>query len=1069
MRNFELETEAWVAAPTDTAPHGQFPEIQPAIDRATSTEVRKSVTIVFSDLVDSSRLGHQFDPEALRGLLMGYFGTMRAVVERHGGIVEKYIGDAVMAVFGVPVLHEDDALRAVRAAVEMRAALSELNRDLQVSWGVQLAARIGVNTGEVVAGDHSQGYMFVTGEVLNVTKRLQESADPNEVVISESTHRLVRDAVLVVPPQRRAVKHDEMIDAIAVVALRPDTTGRTRRFDSPFVGRTQQRDALNSLFQAVVGDRACHMLTLVGPAGIGKSRLMQEFVGGLADDVTVLRGRCPAYGEGITYWPLAEVVRDIVGPATQQTGEQLAETLTARLVGEAKAGLVAERVAEAVGLGCSAGGGSEETFWAVRKLFEAIARTTPLVLVFDDLHWAEPTFLELIEHIADCSRHVPIFLVCAARPELLDTSPGWGRGRTNASAMSLDPLTNAECLQLISNLFDREPLPQDAESRIAEAAGGNALFAEELVAMLVDDELLTRENDQWVAAADLSTLPVPSTINALLAARLDGLPVAEQTVLTAASVEGTVFHLDAVRELVPAELDSALGHDLRTLVRRDLIRPDSASVPGDETYRFRHALIRDAAYRSIPKTARAVLHERFAGWLETAAKERLREVEAIVGYHLEQAFRYRTALGPPNAHTASLAARSAERLESAGRRALARSDLPAAIGLLERASDLLGSDDRRRAALLPGLGAALIEAGRLGDAEVMLAEARRLAAAARDECADAHALVQQQFLRLLRVAEDGTAEAVRVVQAVIPVFERHGDHHGLCGAHRLQAWLYWNAAQAEAAAQAWEQAAAQARCAGDEDERSEILNWVASSVFFGPTPVDEGIRRCTEIRAEVSGNLGSEAWTLRSLAGLHAMAGRFTLARELLADSLVIFKELGQTRTSSVSHLDGIVEMLAGDPVAAERQLLEGYRALERMGDTAFLSTTAAYLAQAIFAQGRLDEARRLTQISEELAAPDDLLTQVVWRSVRAEYLAGRDRLDDAEELAQEAVRIAEMTDFVSTRADALIGLAEILQRAGRPNEAKAVAADGLLLYDKKGNWVAARTARNRVAILSEV
>jgi tetratricopeptide (TPR) repeat protein len=307
------------------------------------------------------------------------------------------------------------------------------------------------------------------------------------------------------------------------------------------------------------------------------------------------------------------------------------------------------------------------------------------------------------------------------------------------------------------------------------------------------------------------------------------------------------------------------------------------------------------------------------------------------------------------------------------------------------------------------------------------------------------------------------------VEKVIPVFERSGDHHGLCRARRLQAWLHWNAARAAAATEAWEQAAEHARKAGDEEERSEILNWIASSMFFGPTPVPEGIRRCDEIRAEVSGNLGAEAWTLRSLAGLHAMDGRFELARQLLVDGNAIFNELGQTLNSSVRHLDGIVEMLAGDPVAAEKRLLEGYLVLEEMGDKAFRSTTAAYLAQAVYAQGRDEEACRYTEVSEKLAARDDLLTQVVWRGARAAFLARQARIDEAEALAREAVTMCDSTDFVSTRADALKELAEILQQSGRVKEAKSTAADALALYEEKGNSVAAGKIRAHLAVLFRV
>ena len=1067
-----LRQDAALEPPTPVVPpeqtHGETSdETESTVARPKLPDVRKTVTIVFSDLVDSSRLSRQLDPEAHRNLLARYFGEMSDVVERHGGIVEKYIGDAVMAVFGVPVLHEDDALRAVRAAVEMREALNVLNDELERSWGIRLAARIGVNTGEVIAGDHSQGHLFVTGKAVNVAKRLEEAAETHEILIGEDTHRLVRDAVLVERGNSRTVKHGDAVDGLSLLAVFAHAPGRFRRFDSPFVGRERQRSALQSVYGNAVSDRACHLLTVLGGAGVGKSRLVQEFVEALGNEVTVLRGRCLPYGEGITYWPLAEVVKDVARAAGQDPGEQSVAIAT-RLAGEDKAELIAERIAAALGLGVPRGGTSEETFWAVRKLFEALARTGPLVVVFDDVHWAERTFLDLVEHIALYSRDVPILLICIARPELLDTRPDWSGGKLNATSILLEPLSDEESRQLISNLLDRAPLPSEAESRIAAAVEGNALFAEEMVAMLVDDQLLTREDDHWVVSADLSDLPVPSSIQALLAARVEGLPADQWAIVTAASVEGTVFHRGAVRALTPDSFEPTLELSLMDLVRRDVIRPAFADFPSEEAYRFRHTLIREAAYRSLSKSTRADLHERFAGWLERAAGERLREFEEIVGYHLEQAYRCRAAIGSIDTHTATLATRSAQRLESAGRRALARSDLPAAIGLLERAADLLALDAPRRAALLPELGAALIEAIQLDEAEPVLAEARQLAAAAGDARADSHALVQQQFLQLRRVDEGATEEGTRVVETVIPVFETFRDEHGLCRARRLEALMQWNMARAAAAADAWDKAAEHARRAGDEDERNEILSWVASSMFFGPTPVHQGIRRCEEIRAEVVGNPGSEAWALRSLAGLHAMVGRFELARRLLAEANGIFEELGQTLSSSALDIDGIVELLAGDLDAAEGRLRAGYLALEKVGDRNFRPTTAAHLAEVLYAQGRDEEAAPLTETSEQLAAKDDLLTQVVWRRVRAKVIAGQGRYDEAEELAQEAVTISESTDFLNTRADALIDLAHIHRRAGRLDEARTAVAKGIALYEEKGNRVAVEHGRAHLAVLQQ-
>jgi predicted ATPase len=630
----------------------------------------------------------------------------------------------------------------------------------------------------------------------------------------------------------------------------------------------------------------------------------------------------------------------------------------------------------------------------------------------------------------------------------------------------LEPLNGDDCRTLIANLLGRGPLPADAETRIAEAADGNALFTEELVAMLVDEDLLSWDGGRWVATGGTLALPVPKTINTLLAARLEGLPGDERALLVLASVEGTLFHRSAIRALAPEVPDMFLERSLAALVRRDVIRPDRSSFAGDSAYRFRHPLIRDAAYRSLPSAKRAEQHERLAAWLERMAADRLGEYEEIVGYHLEQAYRCRIELGSADDELKALGRLASQRLELAGRKALARGDLPAAIGLLERAASLSADDMCRRAELLPELGAALIAAGRLSEADWVLEEARLVAARTGDERAASRVLVQLQFLRLLHVTEGGIEEAARAVQRVIPIFESCDDHHGLCSARRLEAWLHWNEARAAAAAEAWERAAAHASHAADEHARAEILTWIASSLWFGPTPVVEGIRRCEEIRSEVSGHLDAEALTLRHLAGLHAMNGRFDLARSLLATSNGVFEDLGLTLNAATSHNEALIEMLAGDSAAAETSLRSGIEALTQMGEQAFLSTTAAFLARAVFAQERVDEAEELAQLSAKLAASGDLLTQVLWRGVQARVLARRGRLDDAEILAREAVTLAEQTDFVGYRADALVDLAYILQDSGRMPEASAAAAAGLLLHEQKGNLVSAAKIRSDLGVL---
>jgi predicted ATPase/class 3 adenylate cyclase len=1049
--------------PTSAAPAGTE---QAALEgQKSAQDVRRTVTILFNDIVDSSRLSLALDPEALQNLLVRYFGEMSAIVRRHGGIVEGYIGDEIMAIFGVPTLHEDDALRAVRAAVEMREALVILNHELEAGWSVQLDHRIGINTGEVVTGDPLRGPRFLTGEAVRIAKRLEEAASPGEILIGEATHRLVRDAVVVAPSGLRTLKHGETIHALVLIEVVAHAPGFARHFEAPFVGRTRQSAALSVMFGAATSANACHLLTVLGDAGVGKSRLILEFTAALASQATVLRGRCLPYGEGITYWPLAEIVREIARADGTDPGIRTMATIAATLAGDEKAAFIVERVAEALGIG-GEGGTSEETFWAVRKLFEAIARERPLVIVLDDLHWAKATFLDLIEHVADRSRDLPILVVCIARPELLETRPGWRAGKANSTSIILEPLSEAESREMLTNLLDGAPLPPAVESRIAGAAEGNPLFAEEFVALLVDDELLTRKDNRWVVRSDLSELPVPTTIHALLAARLEGLPAHERSLLTIAAVEGAVFHTSALSALARPALDRQLTDSLQALVRRDLIRPDAPDFAGEEAYRFRHALIRDAAYRSLPKKARADLHERFAAWLESMAVNRLGEFEEIVGYHLEKAFECHVALGSRDSRAASLAARASTRLEAAGRRALARSDLSAAIALMERVCVLLSPGDSRRTALFAERGAALIESGRLAEAESVLREAEQLAAAENDECAAAHVLIQQQQLRLLHAEEGGTEEAARATASVMPVFERWKDDLGLCRARRLEAWLYWNEARAEAAAQAWERAAAHAHLAGDRHLHNDILTWIASSLWFGPTPAGEGIRRCELMREEVRESPESEAAILRHLAGLHAMEGRFELARQLLATSNAVYADLGLTLNAATSQNEAVVELLAGKPARAEQSLRKGYRALEEMGDRWFLSTTAAFLARAVLDQGRDEEAEELATLSAQLAAEGDLLSQVLWRGVRARVLAKRRQFEEADALAREAVLLAEATDFVNQRADALMDLSQVLEAFCRRDEADAAASEALRLYELKGNTVAAAATRLRLTKL---
>jgi class 3 adenylate cyclase len=674
--------------------------------RAERGAVRKTITVVFSDIAGSTALGERVDAESLRAVMGRYFEEMRAVLERHGGTVEKFIGDAVMAVFGIPVLHEDDALRAVRAAAEMRDALTPLNDELERERGVRIQVRVGVNTGEVVAGEPSGGQRFATGDAVNVAARLEQAAQPGEILIGESTYRLVRDAVTVESVRSLSLKgRGEAVPALRLLAV-PGLTGR--RLASPIVGRDRELELLDQAFDGVVRDQACHLVTVLGSAGVGKSRLVGEFLSGRADEATIVRGRCLSYGEGITFWPVKSVISQAAALSGEESPEAAREKIRSLVAPAPDAALIVERVTETIGVAETVVG-HRGTSWAIRRFFEELANRRPLIVVFDDLQWGEPTFLDLVEAAGRQSRGAPILLLCMARPDLLELRPDWGEAGHDATRLHLTPLTDDESAHLITNLLGADELADHLRSRITETAEGNPLFVEESVAMLIDEGLLVRRNGSVAASGDWARVSLPPTIQALLAARLDRLGSEERAVLERGSVEGKVFHRGAVLELSPKTDRPDLDRHLRMLVQQEFVQPGRAGFIDEQAFRFRHQLLRDVAYESLSKAARAELHERFAGWLDEKASDRAEEFEEILGYHLQQAFSYRADLGPVDDRGRELATRAASRLASAGLRAHARGDMWGARKLLASAVALLPRDDVAR--LLPKLDEALFETG----------------------------------------------------------------------------------------------------------------------------------------------------------------------------------------------------------------------------------------------------------------------------------------------------------------------------------------------------------------------
>jgi class 3 adenylate cyclase/tetratricopeptide (TPR) repeat protein len=1036
---------------------------------APSGEVRKTVTVLFADVKDSTPLAERLDPEAARGVMNRYFTDVRTVIERHGGTVEKFIGDAVMAVFGTPTVHEDDPLRAVRAATELRTALADLNGELEERWGIRLSIRTGINTGAVVAGDPATGSTFVTGDAVNVGARLETAAEPGEILIGDATYRLVRDAVLVEAMEPLSLKgKGELTTAWRVLGVVSGAPAVSRHLDSPLVGRERELMILRHAFERAAADQTCQLVTILGPAGAGKSRLATELLGAVEDQATVLVGRCLPYGEGVTFWPVVELVKRAAGIGAGLDAGESRRRIASIVADDPEADAIVDRLGGLVGL--SAGPtGTDEIFWAVRRLLQALTRTRPVVVLFEDVHWAEQTFLDLVDHVVDWARDAPILLVCVARAELLEDRPAWAGGKLNATSLLLEPLGDEACGTLIENLLDLPVAPEVTE-RVLRAAEGNPLFVEELLAMLIDDGALRAEGGRWVASTDLSSLAVPPTIQALLAARLDRLTLQERALLERASVAGRIFSRAAVRVLSPAAEHRTVDDRLGDLVRKQLIRRHQAEFGRENTYRFRHSLIRDAAYRQMPKAIRGQLHERFADWLESRGDPVSAEQEEILGYHLEQAHRFRRELEGPTEAVAALAHRAAARLASAGRRAMSRGDMAAAAGLLTRAQVLVADDEATSVEFAAELGSALIETGELERADAILTRAIEQAARARNERAGALAELERSFLRLHTDAAAKTDDLHATAERARSVFERTGDDAGIAKSWKFLALLHWIRCQLAEMETVLERSLEHARRAGDERELSIIRNALARASLLGPRPVPDALRVCARIRAEAPNDRALEGIVCAIEGALNARLGRFDEAHELVGRGEDIFRDLGLSlHLAGLHQYSAVIELLAGDPVAAERELRAGVDAYEHMGERSRLSTTAALLALALHAQDRVDEAYRYTVVSEEAASPDDLASQVFWRQARARVFARRGELDDALRLAHEAVELSGETDFLSMHGDALVALAEVLRAAGSRAQATEAAEQALGLYVAKGDVVSIEKTRALIAELEPV
>ena len=980
------------------------------------SEARRLVTCVFAQLAQASDPARS-DAESLRTVLERYHEDAAEVCAEHDGVVVESRSDAVLAVFGAPVAHEDAAQRALRSAAELVARTRELPLGLR--------ARCGVATGEVVASAR-RGTTSVFGESVGAAERLGRAAALEEIRIDAPTWGIVRHAARATALGERGFRLE---------GFDPDAPAIRRRLDRPLIGRDDEMRRLRDAYARCEATSTAHVVALVGEPGIGKSRLATELAVVLGDRATVLAGRCPAHGRGMTYWPLRSIVEQV-------TGDRPIDDVGAWLGVPPSA---VRQVAVAVGL--REGGAGEDTAWAFLRVIEGLARRRPLVLVLDDAHLAEPALVELLADIAERVRGAPTLVVAVARRDALDERhPGWEtRFGGGDCLIELGPLSRAAVAELLDAIGDGNLAPAERE-RIAAAAGGNPLFLEQLVA--------------WFGERGAPAEPLPPALHALLASRLDRLEATERSVLALGSVVGETFEMREVHALADGVSRAELEQACERLVMRDLlVRGDGGAI------RFRHGLVREVAYASLAKAARARLHERHAAWLERLGAE-LPEADAVVGLHLEAACRYEQEV--TGAMPERLASAAGRRLAAAVHVARSRGDLTGEIGFLERAVALLGADRPEGVELVPALVAALIEAGDSTRAERLAQRAMSTSAALALPGVEARSAIERERIRLYRHPESfDVPAAMAVVRRASGTLRARGDALGRARADYLMADLTWLLGDAEGTYAHAERMLAHARRAKSGVDIATALLFMAWCLVQGPCPVPEAIARFDALDVDASELRAVELTAKGCRAPFAAMTGRFDEAESAMAEALSGLAEMQLSALSVyMAFLAGWIATVAGDCAAAERALRDALTLIRDPDDHWYLSMIQADLTQAMLAQGRVADAAEA--IAELDARPIPCDTEwVILRHIAGARLAactGEHHRGLAD--ARSAIAIAERTDLIVIHADALCAQAELLSATGDAPAASAAVRQALELQEAKASTVAAAATRARFAAL---
>jgi len=792
-------------------------------------------------------------------------------------------------------------------------------------------------------------------------------------------------------------------------------------------------------------------VTVVGEPGVGKSRLVGEFVAQVGGRATVVTGRCLSYGDGITFYPAAEILSKVVGSTETDSPAAVAERIRV-VVGEGEEGaLIVERLLRMLGLGGSGSGSPEEIFWAVRRLLEIEAARRPVIAIFDDIQWGEPPLLDMVEHVCDLSRRAPLLLVCMARPDLLTERGGWGSGRANATVIPLEPLGTGECEDLLVQLVGDDRTSAYTFRRVLEAAEGNPLFIEQMVAHLVDEQIIVRTPDGWSWSGTGDVRAIPASLQALLAARLDRVSAAERIALQCGSVEGQVFHRGSVSSLSGPDRTAEIVGSLGPLIGRELLEPEAAEFVGEDAFRFRHLLIRDAAYESMTKALRAELHERFAQWLVERAGERLPEYEEIIGFHLEEAHRYVTELGGMEEGARVVGRAASEHLEAAGQLALRRGDLRAAGGLLLRAAGL-ATDAPHRARLLIDAVPALDQVGETERVRGALADLDR----AIEMSDDARLRTRAFLVREDLFANDDPASFDASLQPrfdeAAALLAAEGDHAGKARAHFLSANYDWMLLRAASARERWVQAAHDADLAGSRHMEAEALVWVIFSHFFDYTPVQEALAVAEQLRRRVEGVPLGEALVLDGIATMHALAGAHAEAAALLQASLRMLDEYGLVAYAVHygTQTEALIHKCAADLHGRIDTLRHGFERSQQLDQqNEFL---AAELAVALAEAGNTEEAAELVTLAE-LVDPEGRNPHLRGSLLNARSLIAATRGDgvEARRLGTELERLFGSSDFVLNKGEAWMTRARVERLLGEEGAATSAADRAIAIWDAKG------------------